>query len=225
VNIEYDEITSRLRNLDTACVCDANKGLGLELRVMDPGMRPIRTGLRLVGRAHTVRCHNDFLTVIKALHDATRGDVIVIDSRKSTRALTGELFATEALRKGLAGIVNDGPCRDTAVVRTLELPYYARSVTCLPGTTNQLFETQIPVQCGGIEVRPGDILFGDDDGVVVGTDAIFAKLIPPTEEVQRKESLLLEKMAQGTGLLEMLNFAEHCAKIRAGEQSALEFRV
>ncbi|MEE3258039.1 MAG: RraA family protein [Candidatus Latescibacterota bacterium] len=223
--MDYDAIKERLLHLDTACICDADKALGLGLQAMDAGLRPIRTGLKLVGRAHTVRCHDDFLTVIKALADAQAGEVIVIDSQGSSKALTGELFPTEALRKGLAGIVNDGPCRDTAVVRAMALPYYARSVTCVPGTTNQLFETQIPIQCGGVEVRPGDILCGDDDGVIVGSDEVFAQLIPLAEEIQRKEDLLLKGMAEGRSLLEMLNFDEHCTKIRAGEKSALEFRV
>ena len=223
--MDREEIITRLARLDTACLCDADKALGLGLRAMDAGMRPIRTGLKLVGRAHTVRCRDDFLTVIKALADAAPGEVIAIDSQGSTKALTGELFPTEALRKGLAGIVNDGPCRDTAAVRAMDLPYYARSVTCVPGTTNQLGETQIAIRCGGVEVRPGDLLFGDDDGVVAATEEIFAGLIPRAEEIRQQEEQLLKGMAAGRSLLEMLNFDEHCAKIRAGEESALKFRI
>ena len=108
--IHFDKTKQRLLKLDTACICDAGKVLNLNLRVMDSGIKPIRTGLKLVGYAHTVTCHNAFLTVVKALHDATSDEVIVIDSQNSQKALTGELFPTEAARKGLAGIVNDGPC-------------------------------------------------------------------------------------------------------------------
>jgi regulator of RNase E activity RraA len=63
----------KLRQLDTTCLCDAEKALNLGLRVMSPDLRPIRYGLKLVGRAHTVKCHDDFLTVIKALRDAEAG--------------------------------------------------------------------------------------------------------------------------------------------------------
>jgi 4-hydroxy-4-methyl-2-oxoglutarate aldolase len=223
--MELDQLTRRLAALDTACVCDANKVLKLELGAMDAGMRPIRSGLKLVGRAHTVRCHDDFLTVIKALNDAVPGEVIVIDSQQSSKALTGELFPTEAKRKGLAGIVNDGPCRDTALVRTMNIPYYARSITCVPGTTDQLFETQVPVLCGGVRVRPGDMLFGDDDGVVVGDAAVLAALVPVAEEIQQKENKMLAAMAGGKSLIDMLNFEAHCAAVRAGKQSKLEFRI
>ena len=220
-----DEMIEKLRKLDTACLCDAEKALSLGLRVMSSDLRPIRDGLKLVGIAHTVRCHDDFLTVIKALRDAQAGEVIVIDSQNSTRALTGELFPTEAMRKGLAGIVNDGPYRDTAIVREMEIPYYARSVCCIPGRTNKLFETQIPIICGGVTVNPGDLIVGDDDGLIVGTENEFLQLITTAEEVQRKEDVLLDRMSKGTSLLDMINFDEHCANIEQGKESQLKFLV
>jgi len=74
-------------------------------------------------------------------------------------------------------------------------------------------------------VRPGDLLFGDDDGVVAATEEIFAGLIPRAEKIRQQEEQLLKGMAAGRSLLEMLNFDEHCAKIRAGAESALEFRI
>ena len=223
--MNLDRLTCRLSVLDTACVCDADKALHVGLRVLDPSIRPIRRGLKMVGSAHTVTCRDDFLTVIKSLRDAEPGEVIVIDSQQSHKAVTGELFPTEAMRKGLAGIVNDGPCRDTAAIRGMPFPYYARSVCCVPGTADRLFETQIPVTCGGVTVHPGDILFGDDDGVIVATADELESLIPLAEEIQQKESRLLERMARGESLMNLLNFDEHCARVRDGKQSKLEFRV
>lgn len=211
--------------LDTACVCDADKGLQVKLRVLDSGIRPLQTGLKLVGRAHTVTCRDDFLTVIKALRDAQPGEVIVIDSQGSNKALTGETFPTEAMRKGLVGIVNDGPCRDTALVRTMSIPCYARTISPVPGTSNQIFETQVPITCGGVTVNPGDILFGDDDGVIVASADQLAELVPLAEEIQRQENRLQQRMAEGASFLDMLNFEQHCAAIENGEPSALEFLV
>ena len=220
----FSQIKQRLLQLDTACICDADKEQG-RLGVVDPAIGSISPGLKLVGRAHTVRCHEDFLTVIKALRDAEAGEVIVIDSQNSRRALTGELFPSEARRKGLAGIVIDGACRDTAAIRQLDVPYYARGVNCAAGTTNRLFETQVPINCGGISVHPGDVLFGDDDGLVVGSEQDFAETIPLAEQIQEKERGILEGMGQGRSLFQMLNFEEHCAKLEAGEPSKLQFLV
>ena len=220
-----NELLQRLGSLDTACLCDADKALQVGLRVMSSEIRPLCPGLKMAGRAHTVRCHNDFLTVIKALHDAQPQEIIVIDSQNSTKALTGELFPTEAARKGLAGIVNDGPCRDTAAVREIGLPYFARAVCPVPGTTNQLFQTQVPIQCGGVTVHPDDVLVGDDDGVLVATSQEFEQLIPLAEEIQGKEEQMLRRMSEGISLIGMLNFEEHCDRIEKGEASRLEFKV
>lgn len=219
--MNFNEIKQRLTDLDTACVSDGNK----ELRVIDPAIRPIRTGLRLIGRAHTVSCYEDFLMVIKALKDAEEGEVIVIDSQGSHRALAGELFPTEAMRKGLAGIVIDGPCRDTASVREMNIPYYARSVSCLAGTTNNIFKTQISINCGGVTVDPGDILFGDDDGIIVATVDEFSNVIETAEGIQKKEQRLIGGMAKGVSLLEMMNFDDHYAKLASGQSSKLDFLV
>ena len=222
----FEEIKRRLSTLDTACLCDAGKAnANITLRVVDSAIRPIRTGLKLIGRAHTVSCHEDFLTVIMALRDAQPNEVLVIDSQNSRRALTGELFPTEARRKGLAGIVIDGPCRDTTTLRALDFPCYARSVSCVAGTTSRIFETQVPITCGGVSVHPGDIVFGDDDGLVIASASEISEILSTAEQIQQKETRLLAEMNQGRSLFQMINFEDHYAKIRAGEESKLEFLV
>lgn len=189
---------------------------------MDPTIRPIRLGLKLVGRAHTVVCEEDFLTVIKALHDARPGDVLVVDTHGSRRAVAGELFATEASRKGLAGIVVDGAVRDTAKIRSLSIAVYSRTITPVAGTTRRIFETQVPVRCGGVAVNPGDVVFGDDDGIVVATEQELSDLIPTAEAIQAKEEAALARMGQGESLLAMLNFDEHYREIGARRESTLK---
>ena len=76
--MNIDEIKTRLANLETSLLCDADK----DLRVMDSEIRPVRTDLRLVGMAYTVTCLNDFLTVIQALQEAGAGDVLVAEERE-----------------------------------------------------------------------------------------------------------------------------------------------
>ena len=219
--MQLSEIKTRLSKLDTANLADANK----ELRVLSPEIRPLRPGLKLIGVAHTVRCENDFLTVIKALRDAEPGEVLVIDTQHSRPAVAGELFSTEALRKGLSGLVIDGACRDTAKIKTLDFPVYSRSVIPLAGTTTRIFETQIPVQCGGVTVQPGEIVFGDDDGLIVASVAELSELIPIAEDIQSKEDEILRRMKTGADLLEMLNFDEHWDKVKSGNNSKLSFKL
>jgi 4-hydroxy-4-methyl-2-oxoglutarate aldolase len=217
--MNFQTIREKLLGLDTACVCDANK----ELRVMDPGIRSVRLGLKLIGTAHTVLCEEDFLTVIKGLRDAQPGQVLVIDTRGSRRAVAGELFSREALRSGLAGIVIDGAVRDTEKIRALSIPVYSRSVTPVSGTTRRIFETQIAIQCGGVTVNPGDVIFGDDDGIVVATEKELAEVIPAAETIQQKEEAAVARMDTGDSLLTMINFEEHYRAVQANRASQLTF--
>ena len=217
--MEFTAIRRRLLELDTACLCDTDK----ELRVMDSSIRPLTLGLKLVGRAHTVVCEDDFLSVIKALQDAQPGEVLVVETRASRRAVAGELFSKEAQRKGLAGLVVDGAVRDIAKIRAFGIPVYSRSIVPASGTTRRIFATQVPIQCGGVTVHPGDVLFGDDDGVVVASESRIAELLSAAEAIQKTEADVVARMERGESLLTMLNFDEHYRAIVAGRESKLKF--
>lgn len=216
-----EEIRERLSRLETSCLCDAKK----TLRVFDSGIRPLCHGVKLIGRAFTVSCCDDFLTVIKALREASPGEVLVVDGQQGRKALAGELFSLEARRKGLAGLVIDGAIRDVATIRELKFPVYYRWVLPVSGTTARIFSTQEPVSCGGVTVFPGDIIFGDDDGLVVASESELSELIPMAEEIQRKEGEAMRQMSEGKSLLQMLNIDEHLSAVATGKESKLRFLI
>ena len=120
-----DELLDRLRLLDTASLSDANKAL----HVLPATIRPLVPGLKMAGRAVTANANDDLMSVIGALQIAGAGDVLVVAAGVKDQAVSGELFGTEAFRRGLAGVVIDGMSRDSAALRLLGLPFYSRGVT------------------------------------------------------------------------------------------------
>ena len=122
---------------------------------MDPGIRPVFDGIKMIGVARTVHCRSDFLSVIKALQEAQENEVLVIDAEGDKIAFAGEMFATEAQRKKLAGMVIDGGCRDVKQIRKIQFPVYARYQTPLAGGASKIFMTTIPSSSPKI-ISPGD---------------------------------------------------------------------
>ena len=119
------DLIERLLAIDVSALSDADK----TLPVADPAVRAMIPGVRMAGPAHTVVAEDDHLPVMTALAEAAPGAVLVIATGGSQVAVFGELFATEARRRGLAGIVADGFCRDLRGLREIGLPVFARGTT------------------------------------------------------------------------------------------------
>jgi RraA family protein len=214
-------LRAELLAVDCAALADADKSL----RVLDAGIRAMKPGAKLVGPARTVRCHEDFLAVIRGLEAARPGEVLMVDTAGSRRAVVGELFSLEAARRGLAGIIVDGLVRDVRTLRELDLPVYARGLCPTSGTVRDFGAIDCPIVCGGVSVAPGDIVVADDDGVVVASAEHFIKILPAAREVERREAIVRERIAAGVGLIDMTNFSEHVARVARDEASRLAFRL
>jgi len=212
-------LLSRLARLDASTVSDANKSL----RVLPAAIRPVSACSRLLGRAVTANARDDLLPVLGALRQGGPGDVLVVAAGGSQHAVAGELFAGEAARRGMAGIVIDGFCRDMATLKHMSLPVYARGATPRAASAMVVPEVNVPVLLGEVVVNPGDILLGDDDGIVVATEAELVAAIDMAEAIQVTEDALLSSMTEGVSLFDKLNFDEHVNNVRAGRASSLSF--
>jgi RraA family protein len=219
--MDRPDLLRRLAHIDPAALCDADKAV----RVLDPGIRPVSGFRQMAGRARTVRCRDDFLAVLQGLREAQPGEVLVIDAGGGTRAVAGELFAAEAGRKGLAGIVIDGTCRDTARLAMAALPFYARSACPMAGTAERLSETNVPILCGGVTVRPGDWLIGDRDGIVAAAEDELEDLLARAEAIQAAEGAVLQRIERGESLFDLLSYDEHLEAVRQGRPSRLQFKL
>lgn len=212
-------LLKRLRHIDTASLSDANKAL----HVLPSAIRPLVPGRRMAGRAVTAVANGDLMSVIGALEIGGLDDVLVVGTRGFDQAVAGELFGTEAFRRGMSGVVIDGLSRDSTALRKLGMPFYSRGVTPKAPPALSVPEIQVPLLIDDVEVLPGDILVGDDDGVIVGTAAEFAAIVDAAEAIQTREKALRISIEDGHSLFDTLNFAEHRQRLIAGRDSKLTF--
>jgi regulator of RNase E activity RraA len=216
-----DDYYDRLQELDAASLCDGAGTARAQVRVPDPdaGIRLLSAGEKLIGRAHPVQCDTDFLEVWMGIESAEPGDVLVIEA--ADRAIIGELFASEAARKGLAGIVVDGYVRDLAFLREFDLPVYARGTTPQAGTIQVATGGTEEATIAGAWVQKGDIVFGDLDGVVFFDPEVLDRLVPAAEDVQEREAAILESIGEGRSVFDHTNLHQHYRLRLDGEESGI----
>jgi RraA family protein len=165
-----------------------------------PDLRPVHRQGTLCGVALTVRTRpGDNLMVHKALDIAQPGDVVVVDAGgDTTNAIIGEIMWSYAKSRGLAGFVIDGAVRDTAVLADGDLPVYARGTTHRGPYKDGPGEIGVPVSVGGMTVSPGDIIVGDEDGVVAIPQAEAWTILELAQAQQAREGAILRSIADGT---------------------------
>ena len=138
-------------------------------QVMDIGIRPLWQPMpRIAGPAYPVRCDpGDNLMLHAAIYRASPGAVIVVQAGDLDYAVSGGNVCAVARRRGIAGFVVDGVIRDLAEVRADRFPVFARGVSPIPGRKEGNGILDGVVQCGGVEVAPGDVVVADEEGIVV----------------------------------------------------------
>ena len=159
------ETLEALRGFDTSNLCDGMGNGG----AMHSQIKPLIADWKIAGPAVTVRLPiGDSLLISEAVELAREGDVIVVDAHGCMdNAVWGDLKCLACKVKKLAGVVIDGAVRDIEGIREIGFPVFARSVTCRSSSKNNPGEINVPVSCGGVAVQPGDIVVGDEGGVVV----------------------------------------------------------
>jgi regulator of RNase E activity RraA len=180
------------------------------------GVAPLAPGRKLVGRAVTLRylpTREDLQAEIatsaqadgmnatprwKVIETCGPGDVLVSDAMGQSGISTGgEIVYGRLHQRGAAGIVTDGAIRDAQPVLNLGWPVYAGGRAASIGETSLLpYEFNVPIQCGGVLVRPGDVVLGDDEGVVVVASALAAEIARLGREHEAVESSILRNMLE-----------------------------
>ena len=158
-----------------------------------PRLRPMHDGKAMAGSAFTVKTRpGDNLMIHKALQLAAPGDVIVVDGGGDlTNALVGEIMVGMAVSRGLAGIVINGSIRDARALRESDFPVFAAGVTHRGPYKDGPGEINVPVAIDGMVIEPGDLVLGDDDGLLcVPYDQAESLLAAALEKMQLESKMI-----------------------------------
>jgi RraA family protein len=162
------------------------------------GLKPYHHRKKLVGRAITVKVRpGDNLMIHKAIDIAQPGDVIVVDGGgEVTQALVGELMQMHAQVRGIAGFVIDGAVRDVAAFHAADFPCYARGNTHRGPFKDGPGEINVPVAIGGLVIEAGDLIVGDEDGLVAvpanQLESVLAAANAQAEREQQRKAAILK---------------------------------
>ena len=190
-----DKLVDCFRGLASSNVADA---MG-RFNFMDAGIRS-RSGFPMCGLAVTVNARpGDNLMIHKALQVAQPGDVVVVNTcGNTTSAVFGELMCTAAVAAKLGGIVVDGAIRDVDGITKLGFPAYSRTVCAGGCDKDGPGEVNVPIACGGAVVMPGDIIVGDDDGVVVVPHDHAEEVLTLVQQLMERERKRIAEIKAGT---------------------------
>ncbi|MDQ3693497.1 MAG: RraA family protein [Chloroflexota bacterium] len=202
------------RELFTAVVGDVMDKMGLLRQFLPPPIQPLRPGMVLVGRAMPVLeadvfaestdaatnpvMARPFGLMLHALDDLKPGEVYICTGASPRYALWGELMTTRARHLGAAGAVLDGYLRDTAGILDQDFPTFAHgSYAQDQGPRGKVIDFRVPIEMDGVRITPGDIVFGDRDGVCIIPRPAEAEAITRAVEKVRGEHLVRQAIAGG----------------------------
>lgn len=198
-----------LKELSALCTPSVSDALG-RFGCMNSNIRPLFKGVKIIGPAYTVMNYSqDNLMSHYALKMAQPGDVLVVTQNGSRRGSGwGELMSMAAKVKGLAGLVIDGPVRDVAELETIGFPIFSNGVMAEGTVKTSPGAINYPVCCGGQSVSPGDVILGDDDGVVVIPAFKLEETKQKAESIEEKEAVMKKKILAGESIYDILNLSQ-----------------
>ena len=202
------------RSLYAAVLSDVLDAQGFQHQVLPPSIRPLDDRLVLCGRArtglyrdvyHVPPGHNPYELEIALIDDLAPGDVAVLGCGRSGRiAPWGELLTTASMARGAHGCVTDGLVRDTKAIRALEFPVFHGGIGPLDSRgRGEVCAIDVPIECAGVTVNPGDLVFGDADGVVVVPQPIAIQTVKQALEKVEGEDRTRDELRQGARLAEV----------------------
>ena len=199
--MDYGSLAQRLRQLYVPAVADILDDMGYTRQVLRCMPRPIFPDVKLAGPAVTVSTYwyssyktgeRDVESLASIFDICYSGCVVVVAAgERRDAACWGELMSNAARGRGAVGAVTDGPIRDVPKILEIHPPFQVFSTGFTPADSKgrvEFGEKQVEVECGGVRVRPGDLIFGDFDGVVVIPKEVAEQVVKEAEDKVRRET-------------------------------------
>ena len=204
------------RSLYAAVLSDVLDGLGYRHQVLPPQVRPLDESVVLCGRArtglyrdvyHVPPGHNPYELEIALIDDLRPGEVAVLGCGRSGRiAPWGELLTTASMARGAHGCVTDGLVRDVRAIRELRFPVFHGGIGPLDSKgRGEVCAIDVPLECAGVTVNPGDLVFGDADGVVVVPQPVITQTVRNALEKVEGEDRTRDELKQGARLADVFS--------------------
>jgi regulator of RNase E activity RraA len=213
--ITNQELSSAFAELSTPLLADACVRLKVPLRIAPPGIRPVKTKIRLAGRVLPVRHYGSVDIFLEALEAGQPGDVLVVDNGgRSDEGCVGDLTALETRACGLAGIIIWGCHRDTAELIEIGFPIFSYGF-CLAGPLRMDQRDQdafTSVHFGDAIVTKEDVVFADADGVLFVPAGKTERVISTARSIFQRERQQAREIQSGRKLREQLRFDEYLAR-------------
>lgn len=177
-----------------------NESMPLKDGALHSSLRPVWPGTRMCGTALTVRCGTgDNIMLHKAISMAGPGDVLMVinNSYDEGGGMFGGMMAASLKARGAAGLVIEGACRDTMLIQELGFPVFSRNIGVKAATKLAAGTINHPIVIGGVLVHPGDLVYGDNDSIVVVPRLQAAEILKISQEREAREEGQLQKILAG----------------------------
>jgi 4-hydroxy-4-methyl-2-oxoglutarate aldolase len=194
-------VRDSLLELGAATVYEASGAEG----GVDPAIQALWPGARVCGVALPVECAiGDNLAIHRALGAAQPGTVLMVDGHRHLAGYWGEVMTAAAQARGVAGLVIDGGARDSVAIERLGFPVFARARSILRTVKHEPGRVGEPVVVGGVAVRPGDVVLGDADGVVVVRSERLDEVLAASHARVAREEAIMARLRAGELTLDLL---------------------
>jgi 4-hydroxy-4-methyl-2-oxoglutarate aldolase len=203
-----------LKALGAATIYEAQGAIG----ALPVSIKPIAPGMRVAGPALTVDCAaGDNLVLHHAITVAKPGEVLVVDYKGYLEiAAWGDVMSVGAMARGIAGMVIDGAVRDAVEITAMGFPMFAAGLSIRGPAKAMPGRVRVPITLGGQVVRPGDIVVGDQDGVVVIAAERVGEVLAAARAREAKEAASKAELAKGKTTVELVGLADTIRRLGIG---------